>query len=81
MHQRGLRRFACEFVSKYGLYNFNGSTSNALQTSMLKLQVFAKRNRFVPDSLIGEIEERIQSLITSGSDGGHFRPFYPLNQC
>ena len=48
---------------------------------MLKLQVFAKRNRLVPDNLIGEVEERIQSLITSDKDGGHFRPFYPLNQC
>ena len=29
---------------------------------MLKLQVFAKRSRLVPDNLIGEVEERIRCL-------------------
>ena len=72
----GLRRSACEFVSIYGRYNVNGSTSNTLQTSVLKLQVFTKRNRLVPDNLIGEIEERVQSLIMSGTDGGHCGPSY-----
>ena len=81
VHRCGLRRSACKFVSIYGWYNVNGSTSNTLQASMLKLQVFAKRNRLVPDNLIGEIEERVQSLIMSGTDGGHCNPFYSLNQC
>ena len=52
-----------------------------LQASVLKLKVFAKRNRLIPDNLIGEIEESVQSLITSGRDGGHCSPSYPLNRC
>jgi hypothetical protein len=48
----------------------NHDTSNALETSILKLQIFAKRT-LGQDDFISGIEENIASLLNTSIYGGY----------